>query len=126
MEAFVKAASGQPIQSPYQLNDMAADAVGIVGLHEAGGRMAAEVAQGAGARVLYLDGAVIVIDKPAGVAVSRGRAGLPSVEDWLEGLRQGKRHAPQPAHRLDAETAGCLALGRTKPAMAALGASGAA
>lgn len=84
--------------------------------------MAAEVAQGAGARVLYQDAAVIVIDKPAGVAVSRGRAGLPSVEDWLEGLRQGKRHAPQPAHRLDAETAGCLALGRTKPAMAALGA----
>ena len=78
--------------------------------------------QAAGAQVLYQDAAVIVIDKPAGVAVSRGRAGLPSVEDWLEGLRQGKRHLPQPAHRLDAETAGCLALGRTKPAMAALGA----
>ena len=30
MEAFMKAASGQPIQSPYQLNDMAADAVGIL------------------------------------------------------------------------------------------------
>lgn len=77
---------------------------------------------GAGAQVLYQDGAVIVIDKPAGVAVSRGRAGGASVEDWLETLRQGKRHLPQPAHRLDAETAGCLALGRTKPAMAALGA----
>ncbi|MBR0654248.1 RluA family pseudouridine synthase [Plastoroseomonas arctica] len=77
---------------------------------------------GGGAQVLYQDDAVIVLDKPAGVAVSRGRAGLPSVEDWLEGLRQGKRHLPQPAHRLDAETAGCLALGRTRPAMAALGA----
>ena len=30
MEAFMKAASGQPISSPYQLNDMAADAVGIL------------------------------------------------------------------------------------------------
>ncbi|MES2712926.1 MAG: RNA pseudouridine synthase [Pseudomonadota bacterium] len=74
------------------------------------------------ATVLYQDAAVIIIDKPAGVAVSRGREGLPSVEDWLEELRRGKRHLPQPAHRLDAETAGCLALGRTKPAMAALGA----
>ncbi|MDB5316179.1 MAG: pseudouridine synthase [Rhodospirillales bacterium] len=76
----------------------------------------------AGVQILYQDGAVIVIDKPAGVAVSRGRAGGPSVDDFLEGLRQGKRHLPQPAHRLDAETSGCLALGRTKPAMAALGA----
>jgi len=84
--------------------------------------MAAGVAQGLGPLVLHQDGLVIVIDKPAGVAVSRGREGLPSVEDWLEELRQGRRHLPQPAHRLDAETAGCLALGRTKPAMAALGA----
>lgn len=30
MEAFMKAASGQPIASPYQLNDMAADAAGIL------------------------------------------------------------------------------------------------
>ena len=30
MEAFMKAASGQPITSPYQLNDMAADAAGIL------------------------------------------------------------------------------------------------
>jgi tRNA pseudouridine32 synthase/23S rRNA pseudouridine746 synthase len=81
-----------------------------------------QLPQAAGARVLYQDNAVIVIDKPAGVAVSRGRAGGPSVDDWLEALRQGKRHLPQPAHRLDADTSGCLALGRTKPAMAALGA----
>lgn len=30
MEAIMKAASGQPIASPYQLNDMAADAAGIL------------------------------------------------------------------------------------------------
>lgn len=30
MEAFMKAASGQPIASPYQLNDMAVDAAGIL------------------------------------------------------------------------------------------------
>ncbi|MDZ4739579.1 MAG: alpha/beta hydrolase [Alphaproteobacteria bacterium] len=34
MEAFAKVASGQPLTSPYQLNDMAADAAGILdGLH---------------------------------------------------------------------------------------------
>jgi len=36
-------------------------------------------------------------------------------------LQMGRRHLPQPAHRLDQDTAGCLVLGRTKPALAALG-----
>jgi 23S rRNA-/tRNA-specific pseudouridylate synthase len=39
----------------------------------------------------------------------------------LPALQMGKRHLPQPAHRLDQDTAGCLVLGRTKPAMAELG-----
>jgi 23S rRNA-/tRNA-specific pseudouridylate synthase len=64
--------------------------------------------------------AVIILDKPAGLPVHRGPRGGASLEDWLPALRQGKRHLPQPAHRLDADTAGCLALGRTKPDIAAL------
>ena len=73
------------------------------------------------ARVLLLRDDAIVIDKPAGLAVHRGPRGGASLEDWLEPLRMGKRHLPQPVHRLDADTAGCLVLGRTKPALAALG-----
>jgi RluA family pseudouridine synthase len=65
---------------------------------------------------------VLVLDKPAGLPVHRGPRGGPSVEDWLPALAFGKRRLPQPAHRLDADTAGCLVLGRTKPALAALGA----
>lgn len=64
----------------------------------------------------------MILDKPAGLAVHAGPRGGASLEDWLPLLRQGKRHLPQPAHRLDQDTAGCLALGRTKPALAALGA----
>jgi tRNA pseudouridine32 synthase/23S rRNA pseudouridine746 synthase len=71
--------------------------------------------------VLYRDEAVLVIDKPAGLPVHRGPRGGASVEDWLDSLRFGKRRLPQPAHRLDADTSGCLVLGRTKPALAALG-----
>ncbi len=73
-------------------------------------------------RLLHRDGAVLVLDKPAGLPVHRGPRGGPSVEDWLPALAFGKRRLPQPAHRLDADTAGCLVLGRTKPALAALGA----
>ncbi|MBB5688853.1 RluA family pseudouridine synthase [Roseomonas alkaliterrae] len=74
------------------------------------------------ARILLLREDAMVLDKPAGLAVHRGPRGGASLEDWLEALRMGKRHLPQPAHRLDADTAGCLVLGRTKPALAALGA----
>jgi tRNA pseudouridine32 synthase / 23S rRNA pseudouridine746 synthase len=74
------------------------------------------------ARVLHRDESVLILDKPAGLAVHRGPGGGRSLEDWLESLRFGKRRDPQPAHRLDADTAGCLVLGRTKPALALLGA----
>ncbi|MFO0202909.1 MAG: RluA family pseudouridine synthase [Alphaproteobacteria bacterium] len=72
-------------------------------------------------RILLLRDDALVLDKPAGLPVHRGPRGGASLEDWLEPLRMGKRHLPQPVHRLDTDTAGCLVLGRTKPALAALG-----
>ena len=65
---------------------------------------------------------MLILDKPAGLAVHAGPRGGPSLEDWLPRLAFGKKRLPQPAHRLDMDTAGCLVLGRTKPALAALGA----
>lgn len=63
-----------------------------------------------------------MIDKPAGVAVHAGPRGGPSLDDVWPELRLGKRRDPRPAHRLDTDTAGCLALGRTSPALARLAA----
>jgi 23S rRNA-/tRNA-specific pseudouridylate synthase len=62
----------------------------------------------------------MVLDKPAGLPVS-ARSGE-TLEGWLPALRLGKRRDPQPAHRLDADTAGCLVLGRTAPMLAQLNA----
>ncbi|NOG72693.1 RluA family pseudouridine synthase [Roseicella sp. DB1501] len=73
-------------------------------------------------RLLHRDDRLLILDKPAGLAVHAGPRGGASLEDWLPRLALGKRRLPQPAHRLDADTAGCLVLGRTKPALAALGA----
>ena len=72
-------------------------------------------------RLLHRDEAVLILDKPAGLPVQAGKRGGDSVEDWLPALAFGKRRLPQPAHRLDQDTAGCLVLGRTRPALAALG-----
>jgi RluA family pseudouridine synthase len=74
------------------------------------------------ALLLHRGEAVLILDKPAGIAVHAGPRGGPSVEDWLPRLAFGRKRLPQPAHRLDMDTAGCLVLGRTKPALAALGA----
>jgi len=74
------------------------------------------------ALILHIRPDVMVIDKPAGLSVDPGRGGNAAVADWLPLLQLGKRHLPQPAHRLDTDTAGCLVLGRTKPALAAINA----
>jgi len=72
------------------------------------------------ARLLHVDPDVLVLDKPSGLPVS-ARTGE-SLEHFLPALRMGKRRDPQPAHRLDADTAGCLVLGRTAPMLARLNA----
>ena len=73
------------------------------------------------ARLLYRDGLMLVIDKPAGLAVHRGPKGGESLEDHFGALRFGLPRAPALAHRLDRETSGCLVLGRHRRALGDLG-----
>ena len=73
------------------------------------------------ARLLYRDGLMLVIDKPAGFAVHRGPKGGESLEDYFDALRFGLPRAPALAHRLDRDTSGCLVLGRHRKALALLG-----
>jgi tRNA pseudouridine32 synthase / 23S rRNA pseudouridine746 synthase len=73
------------------------------------------------ARLLYRDGLMLVIDKPAGFAVHRGPKGGESLEDHFGALRFGLPRNPALAHRLDRDTSGCLVLGRHRKALALLG-----
>lgn len=73
------------------------------------------------ARVLYRDGLILVIDKPAGLAVHAGPSGAPNLEECFDDLRFGLPRPPALAHRLDADTAGVLVLGRHPKALAKLG-----
>jgi tRNA pseudouridine32 synthase / 23S rRNA pseudouridine746 synthase len=72
-------------------------------------------------RLLYRDGLMLVIDKPAGFAVHRGPKGGESLEDHFDALRFGLPRSPALAHRLDRDTSGCLVLGRHRKALALLG-----
>ena len=73
-----------------------------------------------GDRVLFLDGEALVIDKPAGLPVDPPRDGSISLENHLSNLTFGFRRWPQPVHRLDRDTSGCLLLSRNPKAHARL------
>jgi tRNA pseudouridine32 synthase/23S rRNA pseudouridine746 synthase len=78
-------------------------------------------AQDLAARVLFRDGLVLVIDKPAGLPVHAGPGGGPNLEAMFDQLRFGLPHPPALAHRLDRDTSGCLVLGRHRKALSRLG-----
>ncbi len=70
-------------------------------------------------RVLHLDDAVLILDKPGGLAVHKGTGTQHDLEQFLPLLFDGP--PPRLAHRLDMDTSGCLVLGRTADAAARLG-----
>jgi tRNA pseudouridine32 synthase / 23S rRNA pseudouridine746 synthase len=77
-------------------------------------------------RLLYRDALMLVIDKPAGIAVHQGPPngrdnGRECLQDHFDALRFGLPRPPSLAHRLDRDTSGCLVLGRHHKALAQLG-----
>jgi tRNA pseudouridine32 synthase / 23S rRNA pseudouridine746 synthase len=57
--------------------------------------------------ILFQDARFVVLNKPAGLPVHAGPGGGASVEDMFPRLSR-RRTGPWLAHRLDADTAGCL------------------
>ncbi|MEM9783139.1 MAG: RluA family pseudouridine synthase [Pseudomonadota bacterium] len=71
-------------------------------------------------RVLYRDEDVLVIDKPAGLAVQGGTNQVMHLDAALAGLAFGKDTPPRLVHRLDRDTSGVMVLARTGAAATAL------
>lgn len=63
-------------------------------------------------RILFIDGEAMILDKPAGLAVTRPKQGGISLENYLASLTFGFKRWPEPVHRLDRDTSGCLLLAR--------------
>lgn len=70
--------------------------------------------------VLYKDKNVLVLNKPAGLAVQGGTGITRHLDGMLSALRFEKDENPRLVHRLDKETSGVLVLGRTAAATAKL------
>ncbi len=70
--------------------------------------------------VIYKDEDVIVLNKPAGLAVQGGTKTTRHIDGLLDALRFEKNEKPHLVHRLDKDTSGVLILGRSANAAAAL------
>ncbi len=73
------------------------------------------------ARILYRDGLILILDKPAGLPVHAGPGGGDNLERHFDHLRFGLPRPPCLAHRLDRDTAGCIVLGRHPKALRRVG-----
>src|ERR1700679_3855180 len=70
--------------------------------------------------ILFEDADVMVLNKPAGLAVQGGSGMTRNVDDMLEVMRDAKGQKPRLVHRLDRETSGCLLIAKTRFAATAL------
>lgn len=66
--------------------------------------------------ILFRDLRYAILNKPAGTPVHPGPQGGPSMEDCFPSLSR-RRDGPWLAHRLDADTAGCLVVALRKTAL---------
>jgi len=64
-------------------------------------------------RVLHIDDLVIVLDKPAGLAVQGGSKTVKHLDAMLEALSFEMDEPPRLVHRLDKDTSGVIVLART-------------
>jgi 23S rRNA pseudouridine955/2504/2580 synthase len=69
---------------------------------------------------LFEDDDVLVLNKPAGLAVQGGSGTTRHVDGMLEVMRDSKGQKPRLVHRLDKETSGCLLVAKTRFAASAL------
>lgn len=72
----------------------------------------AEAAADLRTRVLFSDDRIIVLDKPAGLAVQGGTGTTMHLDAMLDALRFGAAERPRLVHRLDRDTSGVLVLAR--------------
>jgi tRNA pseudouridine32 synthase/23S rRNA pseudouridine746 synthase len=68
--------------------------------------------------ILFADQRFVVLDKPPGLPVHAGPSGGPSVEDLFPQLSR-REDGPWLAHRLDADTSGCLVIALRRAALIA-------
>ena len=108
-----RVAPGQAVRVPPQLEHAARDKPRAAALPKSDETFAKRL-------VIHKDNAVLVLDKPPGLATQGGSGITRHVDGLLDALTFGKKQKPRLVHRLDRDTSGVLLVARTQPAAAAL------
>ncbi len=105
--------AGQSVRIP----PLRLDAPRVAGVHSEGEQKTLAALK---EMTLFEDDDVLVLNKPAGLAVQGGSGTTRHVDQMLEVMRDAKGQKPRLVHRLDKETAGCLLVAKTRFAATAL------
>ena len=72
--------------------------------------------------IIHEDESLLVVDKPAGLAVTEGKtvSKLESLAGFIERKYQERKFRPKLAHRLDKDTSGLIVFGKNESALAEL------
>ena len=121
-KAGQRVAPGQSIRIPPTALDTGARSSKAKGGHRkyAPGRRA-EDAESIRGWILHEDDQLIVLNKPAGLAVQGGTGNARNLDAMLDGLLSRKAEKPRLVHRLDKDTSGVLVLARSARVAAELG-----
>jgi tRNA pseudouridine32 synthase/23S rRNA pseudouridine746 synthase len=71
--------------------------------------------------IIYEDGEVIALNKPAGLSSQGGRIAAPTLDDLLAAFAKPSGVRPRLVHRLDRDTSGVILTARSQPGAAFLG-----
>jgi len=119
-EASQRLVAGQEVRLPPQFSGPPPGPTDRMPADKAPRPPSAEEAQSLRDRVLHSDRQVIVIDKPAGLAVQGGSKQHRPLDHLLGALVPPGEEAPRLVHRLDRDTSGALVLARGAAAARAL------
>ncbi len=97
------------------------DESGTPKVQKKAGSISAEDAAFVRSLVIYKDADVLVVDKPAGLAVQGGTRTERHLDGMLDGLADKNGERPRLVHRLDRDTSGVMLLARSREAATRLG-----
>jgi 23S rRNA pseudouridine955/2504/2580 synthase len=112
-KAADRVAAGQSVRVPPQVTNDTAEEKPRAVVRDTGGTSLETM-------ILYMDGSVIVLNKPAGLATQGGSGLTRHIDGMLDQIAFEKKQRPRLVHRLDRDTSGVLVVARTVPAAAAL------
>jgi 23S rRNA pseudouridine955/2504/2580 synthase len=120
VDTSTRIATGQVVRIPPMQVDAKVQAKDSANAKPKARKLVAGDREAVEAMTVYEDREVMVLNKPAGLAVQGGSGLTRHLDGMLEAFRDAKGEKPRLVHRLDRETSGILLLAKTRKAAQSL------